>query len=276
MPDSILPYSKLQKPREIRGAFLCNVFGFSAIKDRWARISDLVQPLPLSEKLTKRRYTMADSASAELAKAPRSESIPLIDFEVAEVRPGFVNNTFFLFVSGTKPYINMTVRLVPVVYVRQPEYWQIDVVGILPNIGLPMLGPYAAHLDLTNVLGTKGIEVVGATRSERIDIDMLSRVPSNIGKWHAKIDASNKPQIKVNGIFPTNGERPLFDLKKAEPQGINPTELILDLQFGSLADPNGTGEASVHYSEIVGPSEDFRTVLVRDENSRTIANIDVV
>ncbi len=112
-----------------------------------------------------------DTAQLERFNAlPRASSCRLIDFERAEVRPGFVTGTWILIVSGTKPWANMQVSLVPLVYIRQPEYWGIEVVGCLPGVGLPVQAPYTEALPLDSILGTRGIEVIGATRSERIDV----------------------------------------------------------------------------------------------------------
>jgi hypothetical protein len=103
---------------------------------------------------------------------PSADSHRLIDLERAEVvtlesfPPQFV-----LTVSRTKPYANMEVELSPLVYIRQPEYWGIEVTGHLPGgIGLPALAPYTVSLPLAGVLGSRGIEVIGATRSEKIDV----------------------------------------------------------------------------------------------------------
>jgi hypothetical protein len=104
------------------------------------------------------------------AELPVSQSVRLIDFEEARVVPGIVPDTFILIVSGTKPYVNMRVELSPLVYVRQPEYWGIEVVGTLPGIGLPTTAPYTESLPLDGIRGTRGIEVIGATRSERFDV----------------------------------------------------------------------------------------------------------
>lgn len=47
----------------------------------------------------------------------------------------------------------------------------------------------------------------------------------NIGEWFSYIEKqSGKLHIMVNGIFPTNGEKPSFRLMKNNPQGVNPTE----------------------------------------------------
>ncbi len=212
-----------------------------------------------------------------LLDAPTSDAARLIDFETAKVVPGFINDTWILVVTGTKPYLNMKVELVPMIYIDRPEYWKIEIVGILPGIGLPALGPYATHLDLTGVTGTRGIELVGATKSLKIDVPPGSESSGNIGFWTAAIDNSGaKPQIIVIGRFPTNGEEPVFELTKAEPQGTNPTELILELRFGDLVDPKGSGEGTARYEAIADETSPYRTVLIRDPNGRTIANVEVV
>ncbi|HEY1297573.1 MAG TPA: hypothetical protein VGJ60_31210 [Chloroflexota bacterium] len=76
----------------------------------------------------------------------------------------------FLVVSGFKPFSSMEVVLSPVTYFRQPEYWEIDVLGCVRTIGMPVLTPYTASLRLGSTVGTKGIEVVGANHSLRIDV----------------------------------------------------------------------------------------------------------
>jgi hypothetical protein len=103
---------------------------------------------------------------------PQAESCRTISFEDADVRPGIVNDTWFLIVSGFAPYLNMQVNLVPLVYITQPEYWTIEVVGCLPGIGLPTEDPcpYIVAIPLDGITGTKGIEVKGGRRSERIDV----------------------------------------------------------------------------------------------------------
>jgi hypothetical protein len=107
----------------------------------------------------------------EFETLPQPSSIRLIDFEEAEVRPGIVSGTYILIVKGTKPYLNMKVNLIPLVYIRQPEYWGIEVIGSLPGgIGLPATAPYIASLSLNGTVGTQGIEVIGATRSEQISV----------------------------------------------------------------------------------------------------------
>ena len=107
---------------------------------------------------------------ATFLNAPAAQSAKLVEFEHAEVVLGIVPDTYFLVVSGTKPYANMVVELSPLVYVRRPEYWEIEVVGILPGIGLPATQPYPVSLAIDSFLGTKGVEVVGANGRQQIDV----------------------------------------------------------------------------------------------------------
>ncbi len=102
---------------------------------------------------------------------PQPSSCRLIDFDKAEVRPGIVSGTYILIVKGVKPYLNMKVDLVPLVYIRQPEYWGIEVIGCLPGgIGLPATEPYTVVLPLNGTIGTKGVEVIGANKSQKIPV----------------------------------------------------------------------------------------------------------
>jgi hypothetical protein len=98
------------------------------------------------------------------------ESVLLVDFLEASVVPGLVNDTYILIVKGEKPYINMQVRLIPRVYVVQPEYWDIEVVGTLPGIGLPATEPYSVFIPLEGIRGTIGIKVIGSDKETSIDV----------------------------------------------------------------------------------------------------------
>jgi hypothetical protein len=176
---------------------------------------------------------MNEGAIEAFENLPKAGSYRLIDFEQAEVvtlesfPPQYV-----LVVRGMKPYLNMRVNLVPLVYVRQPEYWGIEVVGCLRGgIGLPALAPYTASIPLAAITGTKGIEVIGATRSERIDVPPEGKPPvecSNWSAWHGSRPPA-PPVLTVVGecTFPTAGYS--VELRRHEPQGINPKDLLLDL-----------------------------------------------
>ena len=109
---------------------------------------------------------------APMTKLPAPTSTRLINFETVEIRtlesfpPQHV-----LVVCGTKPYVDMVVTLEPLTYIRQPEYWGIEVVGRLRGgIGLPALAPYQVTIPLAGITGTKGIEVIGASHSEKVEL----------------------------------------------------------------------------------------------------------
>ena len=51
-----------------------------------------------------------------------------------------------------------------------PEYWGIELIGCQGGIGLPMEAPFMVTLDISRHRGKKGIEVMGATRSEKRDV----------------------------------------------------------------------------------------------------------
>ncbi len=166
-------------------------------------------------------------------RLPRVSSCRLLDFEEVEVLtleshpPQYV-----LAVRGTKPYMNMEVDLVPLVYVRQPEYWGIEVVGCLRGIGLPAEAPYTATLRLTGVTGTAGIEVIGASRTTRLDVPPPDQHSTwRCHSWYAGLDPQppGPPVLRVTGTcdFPTAGYE--VSLRRHEPQGINPRDLLLDL-----------------------------------------------
>lgn len=124
-------------------------------------------------KKSKKKATGKKAASSQpqvLAATQAAQSVRRINFTKAEVRPGIVNNTFFLIVSGTKPCINMQVRLSPLIYIKKPEYWGIEVIGTLSGFCLPALAPYHVFIPLDGIIGTKGIEVIGATKKKKIKV----------------------------------------------------------------------------------------------------------
>jgi len=110
---------------------------------------------------------------SEFKDLPQAESCRLIDFVEVKIKTckkeegeKCIPPRYYLVVRGTKRWVNMDVRLVPVVYIQQPEYWLIEVVGCLHGVGLPAEAPYIVSIPLDGITGTKGIEVIGATRSE--------------------------------------------------------------------------------------------------------------
>jgi len=121
---------------------------------------------------------MDESRLRTLEQLPPATSSRRLDFDRAQV---LTLRSFppqhVLRVSGTKPLANMEVDLVPRQYIRQPEYWGIEVVGTLHGIGLPAVAPYLVSLRLDGLIGTRGIEVIGATRTEKIDLPGGDELP---------------------------------------------------------------------------------------------------
>lgn len=170
---------------------------------------------------------MEIALNERLAEAAAAESVRRIDFEEATVRPGFIPCTFFLTVSGTKPYLNMEVELSPRIYVRQPEYWGIEVIGIMPGIGLPATAPFHVTIPLDGVIGTKGIEVIGATSSRKFELEADCGVELGNQLNDATYRANqviDRVFIMAEGNTPTPGYDVYFE---RSPLRIFPPEFIL-------------------------------------------------
>jgi len=107
----------------------------------------------------------------EFVALKAASSVRIINFDKAEVRPGFVPGTFILIVSGEAPCANMEISLSPLIYVRCPDYWGIEVIGSLPGgFCLPAIKPFMLAIDLAGITGSRGIEVIGANRSEKFEV----------------------------------------------------------------------------------------------------------
>ena len=104
----------------------------------------------------------------EFEAAPKCESHRLIRFDRAEI---VETNPPTLVVSGEAPCLNMEVALQPRVYIRCPEYWGIEVVGCLPGgFCLTAMKPFRVTLSLAGIVGSEGIEVVGADGGRKIEV----------------------------------------------------------------------------------------------------------
>jgi hypothetical protein len=186
---------------------------------------------------------MNEEWKEEYKALPKAGSHRLIDFEEASVvtdrPPAFPPQ--FLSVSGSKPYANMWVDLAPLVCVGRPEYRGIEVVGRLPlGIGLPseelpseqaQKAQYNVTIPLySGLTGTKGIELICATRSERIEVqhDPPAGECSEWEAWHDRRPGA-PPTLIVTGKCKFPDESYQAKLRRREPQGINPKDLLLEL-----------------------------------------------
>jgi hypothetical protein len=115
---------------------------------------------------------MAENVEPSRPELPPAQSCVLIDFERADAISLMIYPPPppVLVVSGRKPWANMQVSLNPLRYMKQPEYWGIEVVGCMPPIGQPAIIPYVVELSLAGITGTAGIEVIGAGHTERIEL----------------------------------------------------------------------------------------------------------
>jgi hypothetical protein len=106
----------------------------------------------------------------DFAAAEAAQSVRRIDFDSCEVVGNFPGGDV-LIVRGEAPCLNMEVRLSPLIYIDCPEYWGIEVLGSLAgNICLTAMKPYCLAIRLDGITGSRGIEVLGARRSEQIDV----------------------------------------------------------------------------------------------------------
>lgn len=134
-----------------------------------ARLVLLLAILILVAPNDARGQKLTEQDIKNLKALPPSTLCRKIDFKTANVFAIPTTNIQALIVTGTKPVVNMTVDLKPLVYVRKPEYWGIEVTGCV-GIELPQIAPYLAAEDISSMIGTKGIEVIGATGSKKIDV----------------------------------------------------------------------------------------------------------
>lgn len=240
-------------------------YSFEVLEVDDAVLRRRLDPLPPRADRYRSASGMDEAQVRSFTGLPPATSFRLLDFDHAAVitlrsfPPQFV-----LQVSGTKPFANMNVELVPLVYVRQPEYWEIEVVGSLRGIGLPSLAPYTVSLPLAGVIGTRGVEVVGATRRERFEVEHT--VPGECRDWTAFVDLQppGPSMLRVTGTceFPTAGFS--AELRRVEPQGFNPRDLLLEKVVRAPEGPAATVVTTIElrYEEEAGAGElDTVTIL---------------
>jgi len=100
-------------------------------------------------------------------RLPLAHTCRLIDFDWVSIEAGPRDRSPMLVVAGLRHWLNLRVKLVPRCYQTPPDYWGIEVVGTLPGYGAPGLADYNVTLALDGLCGATGIEVLGATKSER-------------------------------------------------------------------------------------------------------------
>ncbi len=102
-------------------------------------------------------------------RLPVANTCRRVDFDwvSVETAPG---NRAVLVVGGMKHWLNLTIELIPACYQTLPEFWGIEVVGTLPGFGVSAFVDYTATVALDGICGSRGIEIIGATKSERREL----------------------------------------------------------------------------------------------------------
>ena len=98
--------------------------------------------------------------------------VPL-DFRKAAVVAGQTPGSLVLTVSGDKPRDSergTKVKLEPLTYETTPEYWKIEVLWDSADAIVPMVTPFTVSITLDRIRGTKGVEVVGQTKKQKLSI----------------------------------------------------------------------------------------------------------
>ncbi len=105
----------------------------------------------------------------------------MIDFEMAELRRLPFQDGLYLWVKGQLPAKGMDARLAPRIYHGRPDYWAIEVAAFADTAaGNNSTQPiddegetlnFERSVPLAGITGTRGVTVIGANRSARIDID---------------------------------------------------------------------------------------------------------
>jgi hypothetical protein len=117
----------------------------------------------------------AQAASAGTGDKGGGTTCSVIDFDKAAVLGATTNAVRHeLVVTGTTATAGVKVTLVPLTYIRQPEFWGIEVTGCTSQVGLQVVTPFTARLNIDGTIGTIGVEVIGATRSQLIPLILTS------------------------------------------------------------------------------------------------------
>jgi hypothetical protein len=118
---------------------------------------------------------MSSTLSGSLSTVPQGQ---IIDFEKAELRRMPFQDSLYLWVKGRLPAEGFDARLAPRIYNNgRPEYWAIEVAAFTSKAAANDIGDdadvlmFERSIPLTGITGIKGVNVIGAKRTQRIEID---------------------------------------------------------------------------------------------------------
>lgn len=103
----------------------------------------------------------------DFAGLPVAQTWRRVDFDWVEIEAATSDHGAVVVVGGIKHWLNLRVELVPRCYQMRPEFWGIEVVGALPGYGVHAFVDYNVILPLDGIRGMQGIEIIGATKTER-------------------------------------------------------------------------------------------------------------
>ena len=101
-------------------------------------------------------------------RLPPAQTCRRVDFDWVQLEAGAPDCGALVVVGGIKHWLNLRIELVPQCYQTRPEFWAIEVVGTLAGFGVAAFVDYNVTLSLSGFRGDKGIEIVGATKIERL------------------------------------------------------------------------------------------------------------
>ena len=94
-----------------------------------------------------------------------------LDFDGVEIEYYRGKGIYQLTITGTKPFTNMEVSLSEEPAAGRPAYRKTVVIGCVKNfLVVPLASPYYLTVPLEQFSGTRGIEIIGATRRVRRDL----------------------------------------------------------------------------------------------------------
>jgi hypothetical protein len=116
---------------------------------------------------------MSGIAGSSLSGAP---NVQIIEFERAELRRVPFQDSLYLWVSGKLPGPGFEVKLAPRYYYGRPDYWDIEVAAITIPAPANDITDYDPTLEfersvpLAGITGIRGITVIGANQTKKIEI----------------------------------------------------------------------------------------------------------
>ena len=122
---------------------------------------------------------MSGTLSGSLSTVPQGQ---IIDFEKAELRRMPFQDSLYLWVKGRLPAQGFDARLAPRIYKNgRPDYWAIEVAAFSSLVAANDSGDahslsgdslmFERSVPLTGITGLKGVTVIGANHTQRIEID---------------------------------------------------------------------------------------------------------